>query len=174
MADGTMGRGPMQSFTPGPGAERALRDALGCFGTGVTIVTCTTPDGPLGMTANSFSSVSLDPPLVLWSPAIASARHDAFVAAHNFAIHVLAADQSHLALQFSRGGRDFTGIDWRMDARDLPELEGSLARFVCTHHTAHGAGDHTMVLGQVIDAATRGGDPLLFVQGRYGVFSGSD
>ena len=182
MADGSAharacnddGPRPMESFRPGPETARAFRDALGCFGTGVTIVTCLTEDGPLAMTANSFSSVSLDPPLVLWSPAIASSRHDAFVAAPTFSVHVLAADQLPLARAFARDGRDFSHADWVETDHATPALPGAIARFDCHHHAAHGAGDHTIVLGRVEAAAYRPGAPLLFVRGSYGGFADQD
>jgi flavin reductase (DIM6/NTAB) family NADH-FMN oxidoreductase RutF len=182
MADGSAraperndeGNRPMESFRPGPETARALRDALGCFGTGVTVVTCMTGDGPLAMTANSFSSVSLDPPLVLWSPAIASSRHDAFVAAQTFSIHVLAADQLALARAFARDGRDFSHAGWHETDHGTPAIAGAIARFDCQHHAAHGAGDHTIVLGRVEGAAHRPGAPLLFVRGCYGCFSDQD
>jgi len=164
----------MESFRPGPETARAYRDALGCFGTGVTVVTCTTPMGPLAMTANSFSSVSLDPPLVLWSPAIASSRHDAFVAAQTFSVHVLAADQLPLARAFARDGRDFSHVHWTESGLGTPVLPGAVARFDCQHHAAHPAGDHTIVLGRVAAAALRPGAPLLFVRGSYGGFADQD
>ena len=83
-------------FVPGADNHRAFRNALGSFTTGVTVVTAMTSDGPIGMTVNSFASVSLDPPLVLWSPAKSSSRYGAFTGARHFAIHVLGADQDHL------------------------------------------------------------------------------
>ena len=81
---------PDQTFIPGPETARAFRDALGCFATGVTVVTTQTDRGPLGITANSFASLSLDPPLVLWAPALTSSRYQAFADAERFAIHVMA------------------------------------------------------------------------------------
>mgnify|MGYP006289168161 FL=1 len=160
----------METFRPGPETARAYRDALGCFGTGVTVVTCREGPGgpPLAMTANSFSSVSLDPPLVLWSPAVSSSRHDAFVAAPQFAIHILAEDQLPLARAFAADGRDFSAVDWAEGPGGAPALPGALARLDCAHHAAHGAGDHTIVLGRVEQVVRQPGVPLLFVQGRYG------
>ena len=107
---------------PNPGerlpdfSERELRDALGRFATGVTVVTTMTPRGPLGITANSFASVSLAPPLVLWSPARKSRRFPAFEAAPFFAIHVLSAGQRGLAERFSLPGDGFAGVDVRARA----------------------------------------------------------
>lgn len=161
----------METFRPGPETERAFRDALGCFGTGVTIVTCLDGGAPLAMTANSFSSVSLDPPLVLWSPAVASSRHDAFVAAPAFCVHILAEGQLPMARAFARDGRDWSGVEWHRGETGAPALPGVLARLDCTHHAAHGAGDHTIVLGRVEHVARAPGAPLLFVGGLYGGFA---
>lgn len=161
----------MQSFRPGPGSERAFRDALGCFGTGVTVITCEDAAGPVAITANSFASVSLDPPLVLWSPAVASSRHDAFVGATRFSIHVLRDGQEGVARAVARDGRDFAAPDWKT-GEGPPVLRDALARFDCVHHAAHGAGDHTIVLGRVEEVALGTGAPLLFVRGVYGGFTG--
>ncbi|MDW4496428.1 flavin reductase family protein [Sulfitobacter sp. D35] len=160
-------------FVPGPDRAADLRRALGCFGTGVTVVTARTDRGPLGMTANSFSSVSLDPPLVMWSPARASRRHDAFAAAERFAIHVLGADQLDLARHFATHGHGFDAFDWIEGEDGMPRLEGCLARFDCTRYAVHPAGDHSLILGTVDSVAlpARGGPGLLFDQGRYGRFS---
>lgn len=159
------------SFTPGPGRERALRTALGAFATGVTVVTCRDESGPLGFTANSFASVSLDPPLVLWSPAVASPRHDAFVAAHDFSIHVLEAHQLELSERFAAEARDFAGVAWSEGPQGVPHIAGCLTRLDCRHFAAHGAGDHTIVIGQVERVTHTPGTPLLFALGAYGRLS---
>ena len=171
MPDGTEGFRSMQPFAPGPETARAYRDALGCFGTGVTVVTCRTETGPLAMTANSFASVSLDPPLVLWSPAVASSRHDAFVAAQRFSIHVLGGDQRDLARDCAMNGRVFDEALWHTEGTAAPTLRQCLVRFDCLHHAALGAGDHTVVLGRVERVMPGAGAPLLFVQGRDGGFT---
>jgi flavin reductase (DIM6/NTAB) family NADH-FMN oxidoreductase RutF len=164
----------METFRPGPANARAYRDTLGAFGTGVTIVTCLEGDRPLAMTANSFASVSLDPPLVLWSPAIASSRHDAFVAAPAFSIHILACGQLDMARRFARDGRDFSHAEWAPGPHGVPALEGVVARLDCHHHAAHGAGDHTIVLGRVEQIARGAGRPLIFCEGVYGAFAEQD
>jgi flavin reductase (DIM6/NTAB) family NADH-FMN oxidoreductase RutF len=152
-------------------AGRALRDALGRYATGVTVITMRGPDGPLGMTANSFTSVSLDPALVLWCPAKRSSRHDSFVAATHFAIHVLAADQLDLCLRFARSGGNFDGVATDVTPEGQPALPGAMARFDCSRHALHDGGDHTIVVGRVLRATTRAeGEPLLFWGGRYGDF----
>ena len=102
----------VHSFTPTIERQKALRKAFGCFGTGVTVVTVFTDDGPVGMTANSFSSISLDPPLVLWAPSVLSMRHAYFAQAKEFCIHVLGADQLDIAQHFSKNGTDFSVVNW--------------------------------------------------------------
>jgi flavin reductase (DIM6/NTAB) family NADH-FMN oxidoreductase RutF len=158
------------SFVPGPDTARAYRDALGCFGTGVTVVTAMTDDGPLAITVNSFSSVSLTPPLILWCPAKSSPRHAAFVAAPHFSVHVMAEDQLDLAAHFSRDGRDFSVTTWEANAQGQPALPGCLARFDCARHAVHEAGDHSIMLGEVLLTTSRPGKGLMFKRGQYGGF----
>ncbi|MBT0957278.1 flavin reductase family protein [Alphaproteobacteria bacterium KMM 3653] len=158
------------AFVPSPETQRDFRDCLGCFGTGVCVVTTQTPEGPLAMTANSFAAVSLDPPLVLWSPAVTSARHDPFAKAAFSAVHIMDASQGDLATRFARDGRDFDHADWDPDENGTPQLHGTLARFDCAAHAAHPAGDHTILVLRVLAAQHRAGSPLLFVQGQYGHF----
>lgn len=155
-----------------PTDSRALRSAFGRFGTGVTVVTTQTPEGPIGMTANSFSSVSLDPPLVLWSAALRSKRHDAFVQAAHFCIHILGQNQHDTAHHFATQGHDFSGFDWHHGADGAPVLSGCVAAFQCRAHAVHPAGDHSVILGEVAHAAERpgAGAGLLFDQGRFGTF----
>ncbi len=148
---------------------RALRDALGQFATGVTIITTrTAEDHPVGLTANSFASVSLDPPLVLWSAARSSMRHQHFAAAQCFGIHVLSEEQEALARHFTRDGLDFTALDWTRTEAGLPVLNGVLARFECVTEATHEGGDHTIIIGRVTrflrDPQAR---PLLFCGGRF-------
>jgi flavin reductase (DIM6/NTAB) family NADH-FMN oxidoreductase RutF len=155
-----------------PGSDtRALRDALGRFATGVTVVTCVGTAGPVGITANSFSSVSLDPALVLWSIARTSTRFSTFSAAQAFAIHILAEDERDLAARFTRGGAGFDGLDWTPGPDGAPVIAGTLARFDCRLHAAHDGGDHVILVGQVARAALRDGTPLVFAQGQFGRFA---
>ena len=148
--------------------ERELRDALGRFATGVTVVTTTTARGPLGITANSFSSVSLVPPLVLWSPARRSSRFPAFEAASHFAIHVLSAGQRDLSEAFSRPGEGWpAGLAYDRGIGDAPLLSGCTARFECRHDAAHEGGDHLIVVGEVLRLAEADLPPLVFHRGRY-------
>jgi flavin reductase (DIM6/NTAB) family NADH-FMN oxidoreductase RutF len=160
-------------FEPSADNTRALRDAFGCFGTGVTIITTQTADGPLGMTANSFSSISLDPALVLWSPALSSKRHDAFAHASTFCIHVLSQQQLDLAKHFATNGSDFSPVQWTLGPGGAPRLKGCLAEFHCDTFAIHPAGDHSLILGHIRDVFhdKTGGDGLLFDKGRFGGFS---
>lgn len=158
------------SFDPTQDNARDFRNALGRFGTGVTIVTCATRAGPLGMTANSFASVSLDPPLVLWSPAKSSARYAAFAAAEHFAIHVASSAQSDLCASFARSGTAFDQCDWQEGAHNVPLLHTCLSRFECTKVAEYDGGDHAIIVGRVRRVTTGDGDPLLFYNGRFGGF----
>jgi flavin reductase (DIM6/NTAB) family NADH-FMN oxidoreductase RutF len=170
MADG--GAFPaMIAFTPNKENERAFRDALGRFATGVTVVTTLSDQGPLGITANSFSSVSLDPPLVLWSPARASRRFAAYEAAEHYAIHILGEEQRDLCRRFSRDGLDFAGLDWTPNAEGVPLIHNCIARFDCIRHAAYDGGDHLIIVGRVLSAEIRNGPPLLFAAGNFGRFT---
>ena len=163
---------PEHNFVPGPSNQRIFRNALGAFTTGVAVVSVMTPEGPTGMTVNSFASVSLDPPLVLWSAARSSARHGLFIGADLYAIHVLSADQHQLSARFTRGGRGFDGLNWEESEDGVPIISGTLARFECRRYTLHEAGDHTIVVGRVLRAAHREGEPLCFSRGIFGHFAG--
>lgn len=155
----------LEPFTP-----RELRDALARFATGVTVVTTRTESGPLGITANSFASVSLDPPLVLWMPAKASGRFTPFTRAERFAIHVLGAEQRDISQGFVSEGDIFDRLE-TSDADDgTPLIQDCLARFHCVTHAVHDAGDHAIVVGRVLDAQHREGTPLVFASGRFGEF----
>ncbi|PTN01079.1 flavin reductase (DIM6/NTAB) family NADH-FMN oxidoreductase RutF [Rhodovulum imhoffii] len=159
----------MLIFSPGPDTARAFRDALGTFATGVTVVTVRGPDGPLGMTANSFASVSLNPPLVLWSPARASARFTAMTGAKRFAVHVLSAEGRDTAAHFARSAQ-MKGLD--LEGTEPPLLStGWLARFICQREAVHDGGDHAIVIGRVEQCAQREGAPLVFSAGHFGTFS---
>lgn len=157
-------------FIPGTRTEREFRDALGRFATGVTIVTCQSSKGPLGITANSFASVSLDPPLVLWSPARASRRFDAFADAEHFAIHVLSDAQIDLCRRFSNDGFDFEDLDWTEGETGAPLIARSLVCFECGHHARYDGGDHAIIVGRVLHVETSEGAPLVFSAGGYGAF----
>lgn len=152
---------------PHPSDARAFRNALGRFATGVTIVTCASEHGPIGMTVNSFASLSLDPPLVMWSPAKSSRRYPAFSAAPRFAIHVLATHQEKLSDAFMRAADAFADTDWAEAGDGLPLISGCLARFVCNRVAEHDAGDHSILVGEVTAMTAGEGTPLLYHRGRY-------
>ncbi|MFN4129012.1 MAG: flavin reductase family protein [Paracoccaceae bacterium] len=157
-------------FTP-EGNARAFRDALGRYATGVTVVTCATAGGPMGFTANSFAAVSLDPALVLWSPAKSSSRFVHYAQAQHYAIHVLEAGHVDWLPRFGRDGAGFHGLSHEMNAEGVPVIHGALARFDCAQHATHDGGDHLIVVGRVLRATYRDGAPLVFSQGAYGRFA---
>ena len=159
-----------QRFTPGPDTRDQFRAAMGRFATGVAVITTQSDIGPLGLTANSFSSISMEPPLVMWAPGRGSRRHDAFVKAQSFCIHVLGAHQFDLAKHFSTTGDGFDAFDWALGDNDVPLLAGCAAQFHCTLHDTVEAGDHTMILGRITQAAYRDVSGLVFHQGKFGTF----
>lgn len=155
-----------------PPADRFVeyRRALAQFATGVTIVTTTAPDGtPVGLTVNSFASVSLDPPLVLWSLSQQASSLPAFRACERYLIQVLAADQLELATRFAtRQGARFEGVRWRGTDAGLPFVEDcSVAWFECGNRSQHEEGDHVIFVGRVEAFVNVGGAPLIFHDSRY-------
>jgi 3-hydroxy-9,10-secoandrosta-1,3,5(10)-triene-9,17-dione monooxygenase reductase component len=150
---------------------RSFRNALGAFTTGVTIVTTRDADGnDIGLTANSFNSVSLDPPLVLWSLAKTSLSLKAFIESKFFAVHILAADQQPLSDLFARRGADkFAGRTLKRGHGDVPLLEGCSARFECETAFRHDGGDHEIFVGRVITFEHFPKPPLVFMGGKYAV-----
>jgi len=153
-------------------AARRFRDVLGRFGSGVTVVTGISSDEPVGLTCQSFSSVSLDPPLVLFIPAKTSRAWPLIQRSGKFCVNFLAADQAELSnTMASRGIDKFADVKWTPSpGTGSPMLEGSLAHVDCTIHTVHEAGDHYVVIGRVVDLLTTDGtstDPLLFYRGEY-------
>jgi flavin reductase (DIM6/NTAB) family NADH-FMN oxidoreductase RutF len=159
------------TFIPDADNSRAFRDALGSFATGVTIVTIQSDHGPMGFCANSFSSLSMDPPLVLWSPAKSSSRFAQYSTARYYTIHILAHAQGDVIQRFIRGGLGFEGMSYHRNTEGVPLIPGTVARFDCEQHATHDGGDHLIVVGRVIRCANTGGAPLLFTQGKYGQFA---
>jgi len=153
-------------FSPDADNTRDLRAAFARFATGVTVVTCASDDGPVGITANSFSSISLDPPLVMWAAARKSRRFPAFAVARHYAIHVLGADQRMLSDLFARNGFALRDMHHEVDPHGVPLISGCLARFECRQTAVHDAGDHAIILGTVERASLRSGDALAFFAGR--------
>jgi flavin reductase (DIM6/NTAB) family NADH-FMN oxidoreductase RutF len=149
--------------------SRAFRNALGQFATGVTIITTRDSEGrPTGMTANSFSSLSLEPALVLWSIAKTSSNYAVFAEAKSFAIHVLNAEQQATSGQFARKDTDrFEGVDTIDNATGTPLLTDYLTRFECTTQHRLEGGDHLIIVGRVNNFDVKEGEPLLFFKGNF-------
>ncbi|ATE61600.1 flavin reductase family protein [Thauera sinica] len=157
-----------QTFS-GEDAARRFRDALGMFATGITVVTTRTPDGvPLGLTANSFNSVSLDPPLVVWSLARDASLRLPFEGCEYYAINVLAADQEALSNRFaSRVDDRFAGLEVERGEGGVPLLTGCCARFVCRNTVRHPGGDHIVFIGEVVSFDREERPPLIYHGGVY-------
>ena len=149
--------------------ERQLRDALAQFATGVTIVCARAAEARyVGFTANSFNSVSLAPPLVLWSLSYRSASLASFEAADRYVVNVLSTAQVELARRFSRPHADrFAGVPYRIGAAGAPLIEGCVAWFECRHYAQHRTGDHLLFIGEVESCERRNGVGLVFHHGRY-------
>src|SRR5215213_5510765 len=149
--------------------QRQLRDALGRFATGVTVITTRTSAGKLeGLTANSFSTASLNPPLVLWSLRRSAQSLRSFLDAGYFAVNVLAADQDDLSRHFAkRSDNKFKNIGHNPGLGGCPLLSNCLASFQCTTENTVVGGDHIIFIGRVHRAAYRGGAPLIFSAGQY-------
>lgn len=152
-------------------SPQALRTALGRFATGVTIVTCLDAAGQrVGLTANSFGALSLEPPLVLWSLRRASPSLPAFEAASHFAVNVLAEPQVELSRRFARpqlAGEKFAEGAWSAGLGGAPVLAGCAAVFECERIAAHDGGDHRLFIGRVLRLADLAIAPLLFQGGHY-------
>lgn len=149
--------------------ERQFRDALSEFATGVTIIT-TRDTGAryVGFTANSFNSVSLAPPLVVWSLSRAANSHLAFEQCERYAISVLAAGQAPLARHFSRPHADrFSSVPYTLGWAGAPLIEGAVAWLECRHFSWQPIGDHTLFVGEVVRCARSTGAPLIFNHGRF-------
>ena len=164
-----MDAGTLQTFDPVSDGD-SFRGALGTFVTGVTVVTTDGAEGPVAIVANSFASVSLDPPLVLWSPAKTSHRFEHFVGSRRFAIHILGADQRDLCAAVVRSKTALKDFATHQSHCGMPLIDGALATFECSLEATHDAGDHVIVVGRVTKAHHRDGDPLVFHGGKYGSF----
>ncbi len=147
-----------------------FRNALGSFTTGVTVVTTRSDElGDVGLTANSFNSVSLSPPMVLWSLAKSAFSLPAFKTAEYFAVHILSEEQQPVSNQFARRGEDkFSGLALERGPGDIPLLPDCSARFVCKTAYQYEGGDHIIFVGEVLDFSHFPKSPLLFFGGQYG------
>lgn len=149
--------------------RRTYRRALGHFSTGVAVVAASHDDAPIGLTINSFGSVSLEPAWILWNIDEGSVCFDAFCRIKRFAVHVLTTNQQAIAERFadSTEGK-FSSIDWGYDDDGVPVIAGCLARFQCRSRGLQRIGDHRIIFGAVQHySLAQGGSPLVFAQGRY-------
>ena len=177
---------PKQPASPDPANEfasdsssidpRDFRNALGTYATGVTIITAAAPDGkPYGLTCNSFASVSLNPPLVLWSLVVYSSSLTIFQNASHFTVNVLVASQQALASKFAKSSDDkFTSVDWTPGLGNAPVLAESVANFQCRSVNRYYGGDHVIFLGAVEAYTYNTTEPLLFARGAFGRFLADD
>jgi 3-hydroxy-9,10-secoandrosta-1,3,5(10)-triene-9,17-dione monooxygenase reductase component len=153
-----------------PVAARHFRETLGRFATGVTVVTAMSDGEPVGLTCQSFTSVSLDPPMVLFCPAKTSRAWPRIERAGTFCVNILARDQHEISdVMATRGIDKFAGLSWQPSAKTgSPVLDGVLGHVDCTIEAVHDGGDHHVVVGRVVDlAVTDVADPLLFFEGGY-------
>lgn len=150
--------------------SRQFRNALGCFATGITVVSTTSgKNEPIGITVNSFSSVSLDPPLVLFSLARDASRFTDFAAAKHFSINVLSDSQRDISNYFASSGQSvWSGFDYTLAANGCPVSADALAVFNCECYAQYDGGDHIIVVGQVTSMTyADAGGPLIYYKGRY-------
>lgn len=157
-----------QTFS-GEHFSRRFRNALGMFATGITVVTTRTPTGePIGLTVNSFNSVSLDPPLIVWSLSNTLPSRPLFEACEYYAINVLAEDQAELSQRFaSRAGDKFAGLDFDTGVAGVPLLKGCCARFECRNTVRHAGGDHVVFISEVVSFDREERPPLIYHAGAY-------
>jgi flavin reductase (DIM6/NTAB) family NADH-FMN oxidoreductase RutF len=150
-----------------------FREVLGYYPTGVCVITAMGAAGqPVGMVVGSFSSVSLDPPLVGFFPAVNSGSWPQIEASGHFCVNVLSSDQTALCRQIASPGDKFAGVEYTVSAHGLPVLDGAMASIECRLESVSAAGDHWLVLGRVLGLeARRESDPMLFFRGQYGGFA---
>lgn len=150
-------------------ARQAFRRTLGAYATGVAVISAARADGAwCGITVNSFASVSLDPPLVLWSLGMGSARYDLFAAAPVWGVTVLGADEEKLARRMVKPESEGLSSDEVEDFAGAPVLKAGLAHFACRTHQQHALGDHLLIVGEVLGYRANPGAALTFYRGRYG------
>jgi 3-hydroxy-9,10-secoandrosta-1,3,5(10)-triene-9,17-dione monooxygenase reductase component len=159
------------SAVPSPIEKAAFRTVLGHFASGVAVVAGVDSDGPVGLTCQSFFSLSLDPPLIAIAPANSSVSWPRVEASGSFCVNILADDQEAIAWAFaSSGGDKFAGIGWSPAMSGSPRLHGALAWIDCDLHEVLDGGDHRLVVGRVRDLGNESGEPLLFYRGGFGTF----
>jgi flavin reductase (DIM6/NTAB) family NADH-FMN oxidoreductase RutF len=148
----------------------SLRKLLGTYPTGVAIVTTRAPDGrPVGLTINSFASLSLDPPLVLWSLVNHSPNLAVFRDCAHFAINILSSDHEAVARRFASAAvpDKFADVAWQAAPEGVPAIDEAIATLVCAHDHSRDTGDHMLFIGRVVRTASREGAPLVFHSGRF-------
>jgi 3-hydroxy-9,10-secoandrosta-1,3,5(10)-triene-9,17-dione monooxygenase reductase component len=160
-------------MTPDVISPEQFRVGLGHFASGIVVVTARRPQGVVGMTCQSFFSVSLDPPLVALSPGRTSTTWPAVAAVGEFCVSILSHEQAELGRRFAISGSDkFAGVEWSSSPLlQAPVLDGCLAFLECRMEQVHDAGDHYLVIARVLDLAINGGAPLLFYRGTFGTFN---
>jgi len=148
--------------------NKDLRRALGCFPTGIAIVTTENEAGdPIGLTVNSFNSVSLDPPLIIWSISLSAPSINAFRYNKSFAVNILSSDQKDLCQKFSTPSTDkFNGIAWEKSVMGVPLIIDSIAQFECITHATYPGGDHEIYIGRVINYTHNNKEPLILSKGK--------
>jgi 3-hydroxy-9,10-secoandrosta-1,3,5(10)-triene-9,17-dione monooxygenase reductase component len=151
--------------------QARVREALGHFATGITIVTATEEGKPVGFSCQSFAALSLDPPMVILAPARSSTSWPRIAAAGSFCVNILADHQEELCRAFAvSGGDKFAGVEWTPGVTGAPLITGSLATVECTLGAIYDGGDHELVTGHVVDLGLGEGSPLLFYRSGYGHF----
>lgn len=147
-----------------------FKAVMGNYPTGVTVVTTTDENGtPLGLTVNSFASVSIEPLMILWSIDKNVSSYEPFTKAEKFAVHVLADDQADICSLFAMKGTDrFANCEWKTSEHNLPIISGALGVLQCKTHKTVEAGDHTILIGEVIDIENYDKDPLLYHRRKFG------
>ena len=152
--------------------QNAFRKALSCFPTGVGVATTISTDGqPQGMTISSFNSVSMNPPLILWSIGLEAACLDDFRQAEKFAVNILTAEQKAVSQQFAQTKRDrFIELDWHLSSSVLPLLGGAAATFSCTVWNRYPGGDHEIIVGEVFELTFSDKTPLVYGLGQLKSF----
>ena len=153
-------------FIPDETNGRLLRDAFSKFASGVTVVTAMSEEGPVGITANNFSSLSIDPPLVIWSPSVGSPR-PILRTLNILQFTSLPQDQEEICFDFSKSPFAFEALEPEFNAQNVPLLKGCLARFECRKHAVHPGGDHVIVVGQIKRVSMQDGAALAFFSGQF-------
>jgi flavin reductase (DIM6/NTAB) family NADH-FMN oxidoreductase RutF len=157
-----------------PMTPQLMREAMGCFATGVAIVTTLGPDGePIGLTVDSFNSVSMDPPLILWSLGLKAPSLPAFRSHPAFVVNILSSEQLDLCRQFAVSGADkFANVRWEAGLHGAPVLNNNHATLQCLNYRQYEGGDHEIFLGEVAEVTVGADKPLVYHRGKFGEVGG--